>query len=105
MKKLYIGLGCLALLLIAFSNQEGAAQNIVPNGGFESGDLDPWVKTGNHTYGRMMKYDTNGNGSVSWCYRKMPGTSAGNGGLIQDVELIGGVTYDFSMCIAYVESG
>lgn len=105
MKRMLLGVGCLALLLIVFSNNEGAAQTAVPNGGFEQQDVPPWVKTGNHTYGRMMKFDVNGNGTFSWCYRKMPGNTAGNGGLIQDIPLIGGVTYDFSCCVAYVESG
>jgi hypothetical protein len=105
MKKILFGLGCAILLLFFYPGGDAFAQDTVPNGDFELQDLGPWDLTGSNSSTTMMMYDVGGTGKPSWSWRRMPGTGTGNGGLLQNIPLIGGVTYDLSINIAYVETG
>lgn len=105
MKKVAIGAGSLALLLLFLGSGEALAQNVVANGGFELMDYGAWVKSGQNQGAEFVRYDTSGNGQQSWCLKRKPGTGfpvGGNGGPAQDVVLIGGVTYDFYARICYI---
>ena len=104
MKNIFIGAGCIVLLLL-FSGSDASAQNIVPNGDFELQDLGPWALTGSNSNTMLMQFDVTGSGQSSWSWRRMPGTGTGNGGLAQDICLIGGVTYNVSVPVACVETG
>ena len=105
MKKLLFAAGCAVLLLLFHPGSDGLAQNTVPNGDFELQDLGPWELTGSNAYCSMLQFDVAGIGSSSWCWKRMPGTNTGNGGLMQDIPLIGGVPYNLSINVAYVENG
>jgi hypothetical protein len=105
MKKILFGAGCAILLLLFHPGGDALAQNTVPNGDFELRDLGTWDLTGSNSYCLMTQYDVAGTGSSSWCWRRMPGTGSGNGGLLQSIPLIGGVLYNLSINIAYVENG
>ena len=105
MKKGMFGAGLLALLLVVLSPGEALGQNVVPNGDLELQSLGPWSTTGS-TFGTyVVLYDTNGNGKLSYCYKRRPGYSplgGGDGGIEQTVNLVGGVTYVFSADVCYI---
>ncbi len=91
-----------ALLLLFLSGSFVQAQNVVLNNTFELQNLTYWTKTGNLDPGfwGMDKFDTTGNGAKSWCFWQSP-SSGKNGGITQTIFLIAGLTYDFSVRIAY----
>ena len=105
MKKVLFGAGCAILLLLFNFGTDALAQNTVPNGDFELQDLGPWTLTGSNSSTAMVQFDVAGIGSSSWSWKRMPGTGTGNGGLVQDIPLIGGHTYDLTINVAYVENG
>jgi len=72
------------------------------DGNFELGAaLGPWSLFGDNAGAAFVQYDVDGAGGDTWCLRRMPGSDVGNGGLTQDVLLVGGVTYQFDADIAY----
>ncbi|MFH1999480.1 MAG: hypothetical protein ABIK28_07355 [Planctomycetota bacterium] len=85
------------LVFTAFSGTPLAAQNLVENSLFATGDLTCWttedstpiVVVGNTTIG--MSY---------YCCRKNPGAPNDNGSIEQEVLLNGGTTYVFSADIS-----
>jgi len=105
MKAFVFAAGCLALFLLAFGQERAWAQNVVPNGDFEMMGRADWELTGNNTNAVCTMYDTSGNGQRSWCWKRRPGATSGNGGLKQDVCLFGGTIYSFSANLLYEETG
>ena len=101
MKKYLVAAGCAALLALFLCQGDLFAQNTVPNGDFELQSQGPWILTGSNTGASCSVYDTSGTGS-SWCWKRQPGTNGGNGGLTQDIPLIGGVTYNVSVNVCYI---
>jgi hypothetical protein len=104
MKHILLGTGCVILFLF-FSGSDAAGQNIVPNGDFELQSLGLWTLEGQNNYTSLTMFDVAGIGQSSWSWKRMPGTGTGNGSLVQDVCLIGGVTYNVLVDVACVESG
>lgn len=79
-----------------------AAQEMCNNGNFELGAaLGPWTLFGDNTGAGFIQYDVDGAGGDTWCLKRLPGTDLGNGGVAQQVLLIGGVTYQFDADVAY----
>ncbi len=78
-----------------------AAQDMVLNGYFDFESTEKWTESGGTTGCDVVQYDVTGGGSPSWCYMREPGTNGGNGSILQDVLLIGGVTYQFDADVAY----
>ena len=105
MKKGILGAGCLALLLLILAPGAALGQNIVPNGDFELQAAGSWDETGSNFGTSFILYDTNGNGRTSFCYKRRPGYSpfgGGDGGIVQTVVLVGGVTYEFIADVCYL---
>ena len=106
MKKLLLGAGALALLLLFLSAGDCRAQTIVPNGDFQLKELGPWELYGNNGYQECVRYDVTGNGSKSWCWKRRPGTNGGlpwgNGGIKQTINLIAGVQYELTADLAFL---
>lgn len=100
MKKLLVGAGVCLLFLFA-SQSDALAQTATPNGDIELEALGSWKLFGNNTVQGVVKYDVNGDGNNSWCWRRKPGTDGCNGGIEQDVYLIAGVTYQFDADVAF----
>ncbi len=100
MKILLAGAG-LCLLFFVAPQPEAMAQTAVPNGDLELESLGPWDLFGDNAVQAVVQTDVNGNGSPSWCWRRKPGTDGCNGGFLQDVYLIAGVTYQFDADVAY----
>ncbi len=102
MKKVFIGAGLCALLLVLASGNLSAAvsASMVGNGDFEQTELNEWVLYGNNNGQEVLKA-SEPTGQVSWCNKWRPGSNRGNGGIKQDVYLIGGLTYEFSANIAF----
>jgi len=105
MKRILLAAGCVALFCLVLGQDNALAQNLVPNGDFEMQARAEWLLTGNNTGAQATTFDTNGNGDNSWCWKRTPGTTKGNGGLEQDVYLFGGVLYNFTAHVAYDETG
>lgn len=94
-----------ACLLILFSAVELQAQSVAVNGDFETNSISPsWELYGGNTYTQVASYQTVA-GVTSLCLKRRPGTPNSNGGISQDVHLIGGMSYRFSANIACVETG
>lgn len=89
----------LAFLITAGSALQG--QDMVLNGNFELQARGPWAMTGSNNNAAMATYDVDGDGTATYCWMKEPGTNGGNGGLEQDILLVGGVTYDITCNVAY----
>ncbi len=106
MKNLILGVGCCALLLLFLPQGTASAQTVVPNGDLELQALGEWELTGDNDWQKMKEYDTNGDGSLSWCWKRKPGKDVGqpfgNGGFAQDVYLVAGVAYEFNADVAYL---
>lgn len=106
MKKLIPGFGAAALFLLLLAPGMAYGNNVVPNEGFELQELGLWVMTGDNGWTNLKEYDTNGDGTESWCWKRKPGLDGGqpfgNGGLEQSVHLIAGVTYEFNADVAYL---
>ncbi len=103
MKNNFVIAGGIVLLLFLF---QGVAfgQNTAANGDFQLQDQGAWEKNGNNIGVGCIEYDTNGNGQKSWCWKRKPGDSpfgGGNGGITQEVCLVGGVTYKLTANICY----
>lgn len=99
MKKLIVGAG-LCFLLLFISQGVADAQNLVPNGGFEQQDLGQWGPYGNNGSSLVTEYDVTGNGN-SWCWKRQP-ADGHDGGIMQTVTLLGGITYTISMDLAFL---
>lgn len=78
-----------------------SAQDMALNGNFELGDLGPWTTSGSNYLTTMEMWDVQGTGTASWTYKREPGTDVGNGSFLQDVLLIGGVTYTLEAHVCY----
>ncbi|MFH2001510.1 MAG: hypothetical protein ABIK28_17640, partial [Planctomycetota bacterium] len=75
------------------------AQNVSFNGDFETGAYSHgWTLFGGNTGTTIATFGT-GVGDPSYCLKRMPG-SPNNGGIEQEVHLIGGETYNFYANIA-----
>jgi len=91
----------LGLALSVWAVPIASAQDMILNGNYELEALGPWIMTGGNTHTSVVKNDVTGTGNDSWCLEREPGTPNDNGGITQDVLLIGGVTYDFYADIKY----
>jgi hypothetical protein len=82
------------------------AQNVAGNGDLELQAPGSWDEVGGTQGTEILLYDTNGNGSDSWCWKRTPGSnpslSSGDGGFTQQVSLIAGTTYTLTASIAYL---
>lgn len=105
MKKHFV-LACLwAATLIFISTGSLNAQEIVFNGDFETKAYSPmWTLTGGNAHTTVAYYQTVV-GEYSYCMRRMPGLPNDNGGIEQQVHLMEGDSYLFSVDIAVTESG
>ncbi len=99
--KILVAAGCVVLLFLFLFQGDLSAQNTTPNGDFELQAQGSWVLTGSNNGAACTIYNTTGSGS-SWCWKRKPGTNGGNGGIEQDLALIGGVTYDFTVAVCYI---
>jgi len=89
-------------LLCLWAAPPVAAQERCLDGNFELGaTLGPWSLFGDSSGAGFVQYDVDNVGGATWCLMRMPGSNFGNGGIEQDVLLIGGVTYQFDADIAY----
>jgi len=107
MKKTLLEGAAIALFLFILSPGTARAQNVAANGDFELQAQGPWDLTGDNAGVECLKYDTSGNGVKSWCWKRLPGSNpfgGGNGGLAQAVNLVAGVTYEFSARICYLST-
>lgn len=105
MRRIFMVTAMLAVSALFLPQPEVAAQTVAPNGDWELQELGPWNLVGDNGNQLVTVYDVNGDGKLSWCWRRKPGLNAGqpfsNGGCEQDVYLVKGVTYDFSADLAY----
>ncbi len=93
MKKVLYGAGLCAALLLIFLPGAASAQSVVPNGDFELQSLGPWQLYGNNSEQWLTNYDVTGDGKTSLCWKRRPGTNAGNGGIKLQVYLTAWKTY------------
>lgn len=91
---------CVAALFL-LGGPPLAAQDMVLNGYFDHQSTLKWTEAGGTAGCAVVQYDVTGTSSPSWCYEREPGTNGGNGSILQDVLLIGGVTYQFDADVAY----
>ena len=89
----------LVPLLILLCCSFVAAQTTTKDGEFDTRSWTFWSKTGGHYGGTFANFNVSGSGA-SWCYMKKPNTVNGNGSILQDVNLIADVTYEFKAAIA-----
>lgn len=94
-RKLWITIPIMIFLFCSLA----AAQNVVKDGGFPSESWLFWSKTGGHYGGAFVVYAADGTHN-SICYSKKPNTTNGNGSIVQQVELIQNIPYEFSAKIA-----
>jgi len=101
MKKVFVGAGLSVLLLVLTSSSlfAQATASMVANGDFEQGVLNEWTLYGNNNGQELTKYQVLPS-VTTWCNKWRPGSNRGNGGIQQDVYMIGGVPYQFDMDIA-----
>lgn len=79
-----------------------AAQERCMDGNFELGDaLGPWTLFGDNTGAGFVQKDVDGSGGPSWALERAPGVDLGNGGIQQNILLIGGVDYQFEADVLY----
>ena len=79
-----------------------AAQERCMDGNFERGAaLGPWKLFGDNTGAGFVQKDVDATGGPSWALERAPGTDFGNGGIKQNVLLVGGVTYQFDADVLY----
>jgi hypothetical protein len=105
MKKGMLGAGLAVLLLFFLAPGTALGQNVVPNGDIELRSLGPWETTGSTSGTAFVLYDVDGIGGTSFCYKRRPGYSpfgGGDGGIVQTVYLVAGVTYQFEADVCYV---
>lgn len=105
MKKQFV-LGCLGAATLFFvCTGSLSAQETVFNGDLETKAYSPmWTLTGGNAHTTVVNYPTVA-GIYSYCVRRMPGLPNDNGGIEQQVHLMGGVTYLFNANIAATEAG
>jgi hypothetical protein len=77
------------------------AQDMAINGNFELDAMGPWTISGSNYNVGIGYFDVQGTGVASPCYRREPGTDVGNGSFLQDVLLVGGVTYLLEAHVCY----
>lgn len=95
--------GIAALIFLGATHAD--AQNIAFNGDFETGaHTDGWTLKGGNTHTTIALFEST-IGKKSLCLKRRPGTPSSNGGLEQQVHLLGGVTYNFSADIVAEETG
>jgi len=95
---LWACLGVGALLLLAAP--DAAAQSSAFNGDFETGSYTHgWTLFGGNTNTITAMFQTKVNES-SLCLKRRPGPPSDNGGIEQEVHLIGGVNYLFTANVA-----
>lgn len=101
MRKVLAGAGLCTLLLVLTSGSlfAQATASIAANGDFEQGVLNEWSLYGNNNGQALTKYNTVET-ATNWCNKWRPGSNRGNGGLTQEIYLIGGLTYNFGMDVA-----
>jgi len=91
-------LGAAGLLLLCAPS--AGAQEMVFNGDFETGSLNHgWTLFGGNANTITTTFAVVYN-QPSLCVKRKPGTPGDNGGIQQEVHLLGGVTYAFSANIA-----
>lgn len=102
MKKVFVGASLCALLLVLTSGSlfAQATASMVPNGDFEQGALNEWTRYGTSSGQEVTKFNVLTT-ALSWCNKWRPGSNGGNGGIRQDVYLIGGLTYQFDADVAF----
>jgi hypothetical protein len=99
--------GCLSIaaglmLLLLASPAPLNAQDMAINGNFEFQALGPWLDFGKNVHSNLMVvFDTNNDGTATWSLERRPGKPDDNGGIQQEVLLVGGVTYQFDADVCY----
>ncbi len=102
MHKIFVPVALALGLMCLWAAPPLAAQERCMDGNFELGAaLGPWSLFGDNTGAGFVQYDVDGTGGPTWCLEREPGTDFGNGGVTQDVLLIGGVTYQFDADVCY----
>jgi len=101
--KVFACFGAIALLYMCATPLQ--AQNVVLNGDLETESILPlWGLHGGNSNTTMVKFQTVV-GVNSWCMKRRPGSPNDNGGIEQEVHLIGGIDYSIVVNVAVVESG
>lgn len=91
---------CFVIALTMLFGSAVIAQNVSFNGDFETGSHSHgWTLVGGNTYTTMATFTTSINADPSWTVKRRPG-APDNGGIEQEVHLIGGETYLFSANVA-----
>ena len=99
MKKLFL-LASLGVAVLFLCSGPVSAQNAVFNGDFQIGNYTPpWTLTGGNAYTQTAYFQTK-LGVNSLSLKRRPGPPNSNGGIEQDIHLIGGVMYVFKADIA-----
>jgi len=102
MFKFLLPVGLALGLLCLWGVSPLAAQERCMDGNFELGDaLGPWSLFGDNTNAGFVQKDVDATGGPSWALERAPGTDFGNGGIKQNVVLIGGVDYQFEADVLY----
>lgn len=104
MLKIPVIAGSVALALLFLTVSAAEAQNVAANGDFELQDRGPWELTGQNQGSKPLSFDVDGDGYHSWSWKRQPGVKSpegGNGGLAQTVNLVAGVTYEFSANVCF----
>lgn len=102
MHKLLVPVALAFGLLCLWGAAPLAAQERCMDGNFELGSaLGPWSLFGDNTGSQFTMYDVDGTGGDTWCLERSPGSDYGNGGIEQNLLLIGGVTYQFEADVCY----
>jgi hypothetical protein len=105
MKKAFVLVCCGAAALLFLCASPVAAQEVVFNGDFETNSYTSlWSLFGGNQYTTIATYQTV-YGVNSLCLKRRPGNPNSNGGIEQEVHLLGGITYNFSASIAATETG
>ncbi len=96
MKKIFTILSIAAVSMIS-------AQNLVTNGDFETGSIDPWVKGGTAaSYGLPTLFNTGAHGGTYYAgYMGATGTT----GFSQDIGISGGTSYTISFWYKAIGDG
>jgi len=89
----------LAIPLMLVCCGMAGAQAIISDGEFDTRSWDVWEQVVGHNGGQFVNFTTDGVNN-SMCYKKPSALGGGNGSIVQQVDLIAGVTYDFFANIA-----
>ena len=102
MRKVIVLSGLACGLMLAWAVHPLTAQEMCNDGNFELGKaLGPWSLFDDNTGSSFAQYDVDGTGGATWCLERKPGSDYGNGGIKQNVLLVGGVTYQFDADVCY----